>query len=204
MNEHIKKQGNKKLPVVLNLFLYSGKKSPYPYPLDIYSCFEDPDLARKWIFKPLEIIDLSVLSEEILLQHGQADMLEILLKYGQEPSIVERLKQSPVLLERLMERTYAKSGINYILGVEKTGAKKGKSAKQILKDIGNLVPDKKDEIMSVANQLRKEGLQEGKKEGKKEGIFTVARNMLHNLHMGIDVVQQATGLSHREIVSLTK
>ena len=50
-----------------------------------------------------------------------------------------------------------------------------------------LIPDKKDEIMSVANQLRKEGLQEGKrqgkKEGKKEGIFTVARNKIGRAHV---------------------
>ena len=72
------------------------------------------------MFKPLDIIDLSVLSEKILSQHGQADMLEILLKYGQEPSIVVQLKENPTSLEKLMERVYGKSGANYILGVEKT------------------------------------------------------------------------------------
>ena len=106
MNEHIK-QGNKKLPVVLNLFLYSGKQSPYPYSLDLYDCFEYPDLAREWMFKPLEIIDLSILSEEMLSQHGQADMLEILLKYGQEPSMVAQLKANPVLLDPIRKTSGA-------------------------------------------------------------------------------------------------
>ena len=194
MNEHLKK-GNDKLPVVLNLLLYSGKKSPYPYSLDLYDCFEDPDLAREWMFKPLDIIDLSTLSEEILSQHGQADMLEILLKYGQEPSIIAQLKQNPALLKKLMERVYGKSGVSYILGVEKT-----KNASEVLEEIKKLVPDKKDDIMSAANQLVEQGVQQG----KKEGIFTVAKNMLHNLHMGIDVVQQATGLSRQELAVLAR
>ena len=189
MNEHLKK-GNKKLPVVLNLLLYSGKKSPYPYSLDLYDCFEDPDLAREWMFKPLDIIDLSVLSEEVLSQHGQADMLEILLKYGQESSIIAQLKENPALLEKLMERVYGKSGVNYILGVEKT-----ENVSEVLDNLVNLAPNKEQEIMTAAKQLRQEGRQEER--------YAVAKNLL-DLHMGIDVVQKATNLTRQEVMRLVK
>ena len=48
-------------------------------------------------------------------------------------------------------------------------------------------------------QGRMEGRMEGIMEGRMEGIQTVAQNMLHQLHLGIDVVKQATGLSEREL-----
>ena len=41
----------------------------------------------------------------------------------------------------------------------------------------------------------------GRREGRREEKYSVARNML-NLHLGIDVVQQATGLSRQELSSL--
>jgi predicted transposase/invertase (TIGR01784 family) len=56
LTEHLaqnKKEKKKQhLPTILNLCLYTGKKSPYPYSLDIYDCFEDPMLARATMFKP--------------------------------------------------------------------------------------------------------------------------------------------------------
>lgn len=55
--EHLSqtKQGNQKtkLPIILNLCLYSGKKTPYLYSVDIYDCFADPVLAKSEMFKPL-------------------------------------------------------------------------------------------------------------------------------------------------------
>ena len=41
--EHIR-QGHKELPLIANLVIYSGKKSPYPYSLDIYDCFQEVDV----------------------------------------------------------------------------------------------------------------------------------------------------------------
>ena len=152
MNDHLKK-GHKKLPVVLNLLLYSGKRSPYPYSLDIYDCFEGPELAKEWMFKPLDIIDLSVLSEEVLSQHGQADLLKILLMYGQESSIIAHFKENPALLEKLMERVYGKSGVTYILNVEKTESFGG-----VLDNLADLVPNKKGEIVTAAQALRRDGM----------------------------------------------
>lgn len=56
-DEHIK-QGNEHLPLVSNLVLYLGKKTPYPFSLDIYDCFEAPDIAREMMFKSLATTDV--------------------------------------------------------------------------------------------------------------------------------------------------
>lgn len=55
MEQHVR-QGNKKLPIVLPICLYHGKQSPYPHPIDVYDCFEDPVLARQLAFKPFRLI----------------------------------------------------------------------------------------------------------------------------------------------------
>ena len=52
----------------------------------------------------------------------------------------------------------------------------------------------KEAIMNVTQAIRQEGRQEEK--------LGIARNMLHQLHLGVDVVQQATGLSKQELARL--
>ena len=71
MNQHLKK-GNKKLPVIVSLCLYNGNKSPYPHSTDVFDCFENIELAKELMFKPFKLIDLSVLSDEEIEQHGIA------------------------------------------------------------------------------------------------------------------------------------
>jgi predicted transposase/invertase (TIGR01784 family) len=69
MEQHLS-QGHKQLPMIINLCLYAGIQSPYPYPTDIYDCFEDANLAREEMSKPFNLIDLTVLSDQELLQDG--------------------------------------------------------------------------------------------------------------------------------------
>ena len=107
-------QGNKKLPLVVNLVLYSGEKTPYPHSVDIFDCFEAPDMARAMMFKPLALIDLGQLSEAELVQHGSADLLELLLKQSREHTFYKWLEEHPGLVLTLFERVYGVSGILYI------------------------------------------------------------------------------------------
>ena len=52
--------------------------------------------------------------------------------------------------------------------------------------------------MTYGEQLIQEGVQQGVQQEK----LGIARNMLHQLHLGIEVVQQATGLSRQELARL--
>jgi len=70
--------------MIINLCVYSGKKTPYLCSVDIYDCFEDPILSRAEMFKPLLLMDLGQIEEEELGNHGTADLLELLLKQSQE------------------------------------------------------------------------------------------------------------------------
>jgi len=48
----------------------------------------------------------------------------------------------------------------------------------------------------------KKGLKEGEQRGMEQEKLEIAKNMLFNLHLGLEVVQQATGLSQEELMKL--
>ena len=56
--------------------------------------------------------------------------------------------------------------------------------------------------MTYGEQLIQEGVQQGIEQGVQQEKLGIARNMLHQLHLGIEVVQQATGLSKQELARL--
>ena len=53
--------------------------------------------------------------------------------------------------------------------------------------------------MTYGEQLALKGRQEGRQEGIQTRNLEIARTMLHKLHLGVDVVEQATGLSKQEL-----
>ncbi len=191
IEEHLA-QGHKQLPIVINLCLYSGKQSPYPYSVDIYDCFEDTVLARAMMFKPLELIDLTTRTEEELAGHGQADLLQILLKHSQERSLLAWIKANPVLVQKLLSRLYGISGVVYILGVEQTY-----SSEELINAIVEVAPNKKEDIMTAAQQLMQQGMQQGM-HNKALGI---ARNLLRK-NMDVSFITETTGLDKKTITKL--
>ena len=170
--EHLN-QGNKKLPLVVNLVLYSGKKTPYPYSGDIFDCFEAPDRARALMFKPLKLIDLGQLSEAELVQHGSADLLELLLKQGRERTFYKWLDAHPELVLALFEREYGMSGILYILDQEKAYP-----GDEVVKKLKSIIPSKEEDIMQAVRTIRQESIQQGIQQGMQTRDLEIAKRML--------------------------
>jgi predicted transposase/invertase (TIGR01784 family) len=210
--EHLaqSKQGRKHqlLPVIINLCLYTGKETPYPYSVDIYDCFKDPTLGRAMMFKPINLIDLGQIEEAALAQHGTADLLEMLLKRSRERTFFHWMQDYPEAIIKLEERPYGFSGIMYILGVEEEY-----SAEALIQAMVNIIPEKKEAIMTAAQQLRQEGMQQGIRQGVQQGMqqgmqqgeynkaLHIAKNML-DAHESKEKVCQFTGLSWVEIQQL--
>ena len=48
------------------------------------------------------------------------------------------------------------------------------------------------------------GVQQGMQKGVQQEKFSIAKTMLHQLQLGLDVVKQATGLSDRQLSQLAK
>ncbi|MHA7878100.1 MAG: Rpn family recombination-promoting nuclease/putative transposase, partial [Bacteroidota bacterium] len=200
------------LPVIINLCLYSGKRTPYPYSVDIYDCFEEPSLARAEMFKPLPLIDLGQMREEELKQHGTAALMELLLKQARYRTFLKWIKEHPEEVQQLLDRYYGIGGIHYILGVESKH-----SSDKVIEAITAIAPSKQQDIMTALQQLeqrseqrglqkgRQEGIQQGMQQGRQEGIekrnIEIARNMLSS-NESKEKIHQFTGLSWVEIEAL--
>ncbi len=75
MQQHIN-EGHKTLPIIVNEVIYAGNESPYPYTINIFELFEDPELARKMMYKPPIMTDLTTKTQEELLKEGTLGLKE--------------------------------------------------------------------------------------------------------------------------------
>ena len=76
MRDHID-EGNKTLPLVLPIVMYTGKASPYPYTTDIFELFNSPKDAKELMFKPFGLIDLSSTEDKTILKQKWASLLQM-------------------------------------------------------------------------------------------------------------------------------
>ena len=63
-------------------------------------------------------------------------------------------------------------------------------------------------MLTTRQQIEKIGEKRGIQQGMQQGVQTrnleIARNMLFQLHLGLDVIEKATGLSKQELEQLQK
>jgi predicted transposase/invertase (TIGR01784 family) len=213
MDQHLN-EGHRRLLIILNMCLYAGAESPYPYSDDLSDCFEDPELARARMFKSFKLIDLTVLTQELLESQGQADLLAILLKQAVSKTFLNWIKEHEELIKKLLLRVYAESGIIYILDQE---AKH--DAESIMSAIIEIAPTKKDIIITAARQLERRGAEKGLKKGMEKGIkkgmeqgmkkgmekekLSIAKNMLAK-RLEPSLIREVTGLSTEALESFLK
>lgn len=75
------------------------------------------------------------------------------------------MKEHPeAMIKLLMERFYGISGIVYVLGVKKLH-----SAEELLQAIENIAPQRKEDIMTAAQQLELRGEKRGIQQGIQQG-----------------------------------
>lgn len=199
--EHIK-QGHKELPLIANLVIYSGKKSPYPYSLDIYDCFQETEMAKAMMFKPVQLVDLGQEHEEELATHGEADMLELLLKQSQQETFVDWLDKDPELVKKLAERDYFKSGLVYMFDRER-----GKESGELESKLTSINPSKKEDIMGAVQTLRERSELIGEKRGMQIGEKRKQKEMAERLLLkGMDIpfIEDTTGLPAKEIMKISE
>ncbi|WP_262481549.1 Rpn family recombination-promoting nuclease/putative transposase [Candidatus Amoebophilus asiaticus] len=212
MEQHLN-EGYQELPIIVNICIYTGKKSPYPYSQDICDYFEGVELAREQMFKHFKLLDLSVLSQEELLKDGTFGSVEALLRQGRERDYLNWINNNQVLIWELVSN-YGLSIVIYILTTDDKN-----DADYLMQAIIEAVLEQKEIIVTAAQQLRqvdiqtglikgiKEGIEQGKEEGVKLGIQAKAqaidKSMLKE-GLEISLIQKVTGISREAIEKLTK
>ena len=161
---------------MVSCVLYHGPTSPYSSPLDLSNCFEHPDLVPIATLRPFYLIDLTILSDSTLEQHGTAGLMEKLLKYSSRKEafftiLSDELDRNRAELQGDVVDTplggdYWKATLTYALSVVDPTLH---SAEKIL----NLYKDKLsktyEEVMTIAKQLEKIGELRGERIGELRG-----------------------------------
>ena len=186
------KQGRPKQPLVVNIVLYNGVKKDHPNHEDPYEYFDDPELARFVVSKPYILANLNKLSDRKLLSHGACGLMEVFLKRASKPNFLSWLKANRSLLRRHASVPYFKECVLYCLEVADA------DADTIIGALASIDPNLNEPIMRAVQQLE----ERGEERGRQTRNLEIAKKMLRQLHLGVEVVQQATGLSRQEIARL--
>ena len=193
--------GNDQLPLVVPLLFYHGMVSPYPYSMRWLEEFSDPALAGQLYANSFPLIDVTVIPDDVIMQHRRMAILELLQKHVRQRDLAEILEQLVTLLiAGYTTDEQLASLINYMLQVGDTS-----SPEAFIRELARRIPQHEEILMTIAQKLeqkgRLEGRQEGRQEGEREASLKIAHAMLNN-GLDLDLVRKMTGLSADDLAQI--
>ncbi|MCW0331637.1 Rpn family recombination-promoting nuclease/putative transposase [Pantoea ananatis] len=205
MQRHLE-AGHKKLPLVIPVLFYTGKRRPYPYSTRWLDDFTDPALANRLYSTAFPLVDVTIIPDEEIAEHRSMAALTLLQKHIHQRDLAELVdKLVPVLLAGYLSSSQVVSLIHYIVQAGETA-----DAEALVRELAHRVPQHGDALMTIAQQLEQKGMEkgmekgiqlgreEGRSEGEREATLKIARTMLQS---GLDreTVMKMTGLSEDEL-----
>ena len=208
MQRHLD-SGHKKLPLVIPVLFYTGKRSPYPFSTRWLDEFDDPQLAGTLYSGAFPLVDVTVIPDDDIMNHRSMAALTLLQKHIHRRDLADLLDRlAATLVTGHLTGQQLVSLINYLVQTGETS-----DAETFVRNLAQRVPQHEDELMTIAQQLEQKGIekgiqlgeqkgrQEGKLEGERDATLKIARTMLKN---GLDrsTVMKMTGLTEEELVRL--
>lgn len=191
--------GYKTLPLVVPILFYHGVESPYPFSLSWLDEFAEPEIARQLYDAPFPLVDITVVSDDEIMQHRRMALLELVQKHIRERDLTLLVDKLTVLLvKEHANDSQIETLFNYLL---QSGS--ATRFEVFIRRLAGRVPQHKERLMTIAECLRESGRKEGKLEGKLEGKQDEALRIAHAmLEKGIDrdLVLLITGLSIDELM----
>lgn len=207
MREHLD-QGNKKLPLILPLLFYHGKQRPYPYGTDIFECFEDPALAKKYFLKPFNLVDVTAIPDEELKKNTLTALFQLVMKHVLTrdllPYIVDLAQRN--ILTTMVEKGFGNHIINVVYYIMAAGHVSDREAFEncLIEHTGDLRKD----IMTILEQYQQEkeqkyqqGMEQGMEQGLRKEKRSMAKRMLQE-GLSIAFISRVTNLSIEAIEAL--
>lgn len=202
IDHHLQTHGGKKIPLIYPLVIYHGKRK-YPFSTDLNDLVDaPPSLVDRYFLKPFQLIDLGQIDDETLKQHAWSGVMAFALKHIFARDILPWLKDIAETLHQLDNaggRDFIAIVLQYLL---ERGELSDKEAffklidTQISQEVG-------EKIMSLAEQLKKEGRIEGRIEGELNKEREIAKRLLEE-GSDPDFIAKVTGLSLDKIKALQK
>lgn len=165
---------------------------------------DDPQLARQLYTEAFPLVDITVISDDEIMQHKRIALLELMQKHIRDRDLmglVDRLVS--LLITGTANDSQLHTLFNYLVQYGDVSR-----FSDFIHDVARRVPHHKEKLMTIAERLRQEGhhtglqkgLQEGLQKGTREEALRIARMMLKS---GIerDKVLVITGLSLDDIIA---
>lgn len=213
MQRHLE-AGHKRLPLVIPILFYVGRRTPYLYSTRWLDEFDDPLLAD-WLYShSFPLVDVTTIPDDEIMQHRSMAALTLLQKHIRQRDLAELMDR---LVSILMAGDHSSSQVislvNYIVQAGEVS-----DAKTFVQELAQRVPQHENALMTIAQQLEQIGLEkgielgiaQGRIEGKEIGLqegrqsmqLRIARTMLTS-GMDRNTVMQMTGLTEEELAQLS-
>lgn len=193
--------GHDRLPLVIPILFYHGRVTPYPYSMSWLEAFSEPELARQLYADHFPLVDVTVISDDDIMQHRRMAILELLQKHMRQRDLADLLEQLvTLLLTGYTTNEQLLSLMNYVLQVGDTAVPGA-----FIRELAKRAPQHEEVLMTIAQKLEQQGIEKGRVEGRQEGeraaTLKIARSMLTN---GLDrtLVMELTGLSAEELAKI--
>ena len=184
-----------KLPTIYPLIFYTGTKK-YRHSTDFWHLFQDAELMKAILMHPFQLVELMEISDEVLKAHQESGLTSFLMKHRKEMDIVQSLSTVTELLKNASQDIeYFKTLMCYTL--QETDSKSIAEIIQLFTDMVDA--ESKENMMTIAERLRQEGMQKGELAAKK----TVAEALLKKGYPQ-DLIIEVTGLPQAEIALLAQ
>lgn len=205
--------GHKKLPLVIPVLFYSGKRSPYPYSTRWLDEFSVPAYASRLYSNAFPLVDVTVIPDEDIVGHRSMAALTLLQKHIHQRDLAELIdKLAPVILAGYLSSSQVISLVNYLLQAGETA-----DADLFVRTLAQRVPQHEDALMTIAQQLEQKGIEKGleeglqlgeqrglvkgRSEGERSAAQKIARTMLQN-GLPHSLVAEMTGLSDDDLAQI--
>lgn len=176
---HRRQHSHDLLPLVYPLVIYTGEKI-WDAPLEIYSLFgQYESLAREWLFKPYQLIDVARMSDEELRSHDWCGLIEFVLKYRQVQDLTAFLETILPWMQSLEVHNIAGLFIGRIvlqyvtnnLSAEDIDLFEQKVEKYLYNQL-------RGEAMTLAEAYEQRGIAKGMQQGMQQGEAAVITRLL--------------------------
>ena len=209
MQRHLE-AGHKRLPLVIPILFYTGRRTPYPYSTRWLDEFDDSVLADSLYSHSFPLVDVTVIPDDEIMQHRSMAALTLLQKHIRQRDLKELMDRLVTLL-RAGDHSSSQviSLVNYIVQAGEVS-----NAKTFVRQLAQRVPQHENALMTIAQQLEQIGLEKGLELGRMEGKemwlqqggqvmqLTIARTMLKS-GMDRNTVMQMTGLTEDELAQIS-
>ncbi|MFV0261075.1 MAG: Rpn family recombination-promoting nuclease/putative transposase [Kluyvera sp.] len=194
MQQHLN-AGHKKLPLVIPILFYHGKRSPYPWTLNWLDEFHDPNAARQLYSQAFPLVDITTIPDEEIMQHRSMAALTLVQKHIRLRDMAQlEDKLANLFVSGLLSGQQITVLVNYMVR-----AGQARNVQKLLYGLAQRVPEHGDKFMTMAEELK----MIGRKEGKHSAMQDVAKAMLaRGFEHG--VIMEITGLSANELQQLKR